>query len=127
MPPIEPVRYTTKPITIEAMEFDGQWGTALRIMRWGTGIYFVPEGYEHALRYESEYDIVDGHVRDSAPSFLVIETLEGPMRADRGDQIIKGTRGEFYPCKPKPFSDKYQRVSDGIVSSSNVTEGTSNE
>lgn len=39
-----------------------------------------------------------------------IETLEGVMRADLGDWIIKGTHGEFYPCKPDVFATKYEEV-----------------
>lgn len=39
-----------------------------------------------------------------------IRTLEGEMRADVGDWIIKGIRGEFYPCKPDIFHDTYERV-----------------
>jgi hypothetical protein len=43
--------------------------------------------------------------RDSG---LTIHTLEGPMRADSGDYIIKGLRGEFYPCKPDIFALNYE-------------------
>jgi hypothetical protein len=38
---------------------------------------------------------------------LVIETLEGTMRANQGDYIIKGVNGEFYPCKPDIFEKTY--------------------
>ena len=38
---------------------------------------------------------------------LYIETLEGRMRADIGDWIIKGVKGEFYPCKPDIFEATY--------------------
>ncbi len=40
---------------------------------------------------------------------LVIETLEGTMRADQGDYIIKGVNGEFYPCKPDIFEKTYEK------------------
>lgn len=36
-----------------------------------------------------------------------IYTLEGTMRAEVGDWIIKGVNGEFYPCKPKIFEKTY--------------------
>lgn len=39
-----------------------------------------------------------------------IKTLEGEMRADLGDWIIKGVKGEFYPCKPDIFEATYERV-----------------
>jgi len=41
---------------------------------------------------------------------LFIRTLEGEMRADPGDWIIKGVKGEFYPCKPDIFEATYERV-----------------
>lgn len=39
-----------------------------------------------------------------------IQTLEGEMRADMGDYIIKGIKGEFYPCKPDIFESSYEEV-----------------
>ena len=39
---------------------------------------------------------------------LIIHTLEGDMRADVGDIIIKGVKGEFYPCKPDIFEKTYE-------------------
>ena len=41
--------------------------------------------------------------------FIKIETLEGCMRADVGDWIIKGVKGEFYPCKPDIFAATYDK------------------
>jgi hypothetical protein len=38
---------------------------------------------------------------------LVIQTLEGDMRANKGDYIIKGVKGELYPCKPDVFEATY--------------------
>lgn len=37
-------------------------------------------------------------------------TLEGDMRANIGDFIIKGLKGEFYPCKPEIFHMKYELI-----------------
>lgn len=39
-----------------------------------------------------------------------IETLEGTMRADVGDWIITGVKGERYPCKPDIFAATYEAV-----------------
>ena len=44
---------------------------------------------------------------------LKISTLEGDMFADRGDWIIKGVKGEYYPCKPDIFEATYEVVKDG--------------
>ena len=41
---------------------------------------------------------------------VYIETLEGVMKADKGDWIIKGVKGELYPCKPDVFKMTYEEV-----------------
>jgi hypothetical protein len=41
-----------------------------------------------------------------------IQTLEGEMRANMGDYIVKGIKGEFYPCKPDIFEDSYEAVAE---------------
>lgn len=43
---------------------------------------------------------------------LKIQTLEGEMTATLGDWVIKGVKGEFYPCKPDIFDATHQPVSD---------------
>ena len=42
-----------------------------------------------------------------------IETLEGIMKADFGDYIIRGIQGEIYPCKPDIFEATYEVIDDG--------------
>lgn len=46
---------------------------------------------------------------------LEIETLEGTMKADKGDYIILGVKGEPYPCKPDIFAETYEKVDIGDV------------
>lgn len=41
-----------------------------------------------------------------------IQTLEGEMEAKIGDWIIRGVKGEFYPCKPDIFEATYEKVED---------------
>lgn len=41
---------------------------------------------------------------------LVINTLEGDMVASLGDYIIRGVKGEYYPCKPDIFEETYEEV-----------------
>ena len=43
---------------------------------------------------------------------MAITTLEGTMRADVGDWIIRGVKGELYPCKPDIFAASYEPVDD---------------
>lgn len=42
--------------------------------------------------------------------YLYIVTLEGNMRVSKGDYIIKGIHGEFYPCKPDIFEETYEAL-----------------
>ena len=39
---------------------------------------------------------------------LYINTLEGVMKANKGDYIIQGVKGEYYPCKADVFKDTYE-------------------
>lgn len=48
----------------------------------------------------------DGCLCESA--HLFIQTAEGEMRAELGDWIIRGVKGEFYPCKPDIFEATYE-------------------
>ena len=41
-----------------------------------------------------------------------INTLEGVMKADKGDYIILGVKGEVYPCKPDIFDKTYEKVEE---------------
>jgi hypothetical protein len=41
---------------------------------------------------------------------LFIDTLEGRMQVSEGDYVIKGVKGEFYPCKPDIFTASYELV-----------------
>lgn len=56
---------------------------------------------------------------DARGPFLEIKTLEGVMRADAGDWIITGIKGERYPCKPDIFEATYEAA--GIDQSSDIS------
>jgi len=43
-----------------------------------------------------------------------IKTLEGVMRGETGDYIIKGVKGEIYPCKPDIFALTYEPVDSTV-------------
>lgn len=49
-----------------------------------------------------------GELNLRAGPAIQIKTLEGVMQADNGDWIIKGVKGEFYPCKPDIFAATYE-------------------
>lgn len=85
--------YRKKPVTIEAIKFDGKNG--LEILDW---------------IFQSDSAKRIGLEQLSKNETLTIETLEGNMTASKGDYIIKGVKGEFYPCKPDIFEQTYEEV-----------------
>lgn len=78
--------FTKKPVQIEAREHTGTSSNTRELIKW-----ILSQG---------------GEAR-SIGEFLLIETLEGTHRANPGDWIIKGVKGEFYPCKPDIFAATY--------------------
>jgi len=89
-------KYRKKPVTIEAVQFNGSSAHKTAIARWMLG-------ERYAYPNPSTRDLVD----------FAIETLEGTMIAHKGDWIIKGVKGEFYPCRADIFAETYEEASDG--------------
>jgi hypothetical protein len=81
--------YTKKPVTIEARQFLSD--TATEVVLWCDGEGVIDE--------------------DGSVLYLDINTREGIMRANLGDYIIKGVKGEFYPCRSDIFHDTYEDIS----------------
>lgn len=90
--------FRKKPVVIEAIKWDGN--NLAEIIQF-TGQHPSAQKWT----WEEYKDIVklDG---------LKIFTLEGPHLASVGDWIIRGVRGEFYPCKPDIFEQTYELVED---------------
>jgi hypothetical protein len=76
--------YRKRPVIVEAMQYTGD------------------NGYDIGLFV--------GYADRNSKNQFVISTLEGPMFAEPGDFIIKGIKGEFYPCKPDIFWATYELV-----------------
>lgn len=86
------MKYKSKPVTIEAVQFTGDNLDEIKTFcgeEWGVSVYYDNEGWE---------------------DIIYIETLEGEMMTKVGDYIIKGTKGEFYPCKADIFNEKYEEI-----------------
>lgn len=88
-------KYRKKPVVIEAV----QW----------TGLNL--EEIKAFVGKDLQYDIIDTawEVGKGAPHVnMKIHTLEGDHECTKGDFIIKGINGEFYPCKPDIFEKTYE-------------------
>lgn len=88
-------KWRKKPIVIEAFKWTG-----------GPDQTEDPEWIVEALR-EGTVRIENGGTSEVS---LLISTLEGILRANRGDWIIQGVKGELYPCKPDIFEATYEKV-----------------
>lgn len=82
------MKYRKKPVVIEAIQFTGD--NAGEVIVW---------------RNEDESRIHTWVVEDDS---MLIPTSEGTMRATKGDWIIRGVKGEYYPCKPDIFEATYE-------------------
>ncbi len=74
-----------------------------------------PEEIEAVIFTGSNYEEIRDFIgKDTFYSDLciAIPTLEGIKVATIGDYIIKGARGEFYPCNQKIFDETYEEVSE---------------
>lgn len=93
-------KYRKKPVVIEAIQWDG------KNLRQVIGFIDPPLtiiSYYAGMMWEQYEEVV-------MKNGLVIHTLEGEMCATIGDWIIKGIKGEFYPCKPDIFEATYEKV-----------------
>lgn len=82
-------RYRKRPVVIEAMQFNREtWKELLKFTK------------RQACLLDTSKE----------PAICIIPTLEGQHIATEGDYIIKGVKGEFYPCKPDIFSQTYEEV-----------------
>ena len=87
-------KYIKKPVEIEAFQYDGDFMKK-------DGNYYVPDWAVNA-NLEGVLYFEDGE--------LFINTLEGKHHASVRDYIIKGVKGEIYPCKPDIFEMTYEAV-----------------
>ena len=91
------MKYRTKPVEIEAIQF--------------TGLNF--EEVKNFINESLIYAIIDTEWKtgkDRPRVVMKIKTLVGDMKVSEGDYIVKGLKGEFYPCKPDVFETKYEPI-----------------
>lgn len=87
-PTVQPVSVRKRPAVVEAMRYTGDNDREVQL--WMT---------DSALESAADPDPGTG---------FRIATLEGTMTATPGDWIIRGIKGEFYPCKPDIFEATYE-------------------
>ena len=97
-------RFKKKPIVIEAFQMTPESRVSNRHWpEWLNRAWNFDRG-EPGSVFPTEEGIGNGTVS--------IGTLEGEMRVDMGDWIIKGVQGELYPCKPEIFAATYDSMTE---------------
>ena len=85
------MHYRKKPVVVEAEQF----------------VIWNLNDLPATVSVLSQVYVVKGN---SLNPYIEIPTLEGTMRANHLDYIIKGVNGEFYPCKPDIFEQTYELI-----------------
>lgn len=86
-------KFRKKPVVIEAMKFMGGFSYDDMCEEWG-------DPFSNVARH------------NNLMNEIIIKTLEGDMRVSHSDFVIKGVKGEFYPCKPDIFEATYDQVKE---------------
>lgn len=88
------MKYRKKPVVIDAVQWTGKNG--MEVAR------FIGLDMERI-----EANVARGF---NPPELFIIKTLEGDMIANVGDWIIRGVKGELYPCRSDIFAATYEAV-----------------
>ena len=86
------MKYRKRPVEVEAIQFVGwNWREVYQFMS------------DEPLMFTQDF---------RKEQYILIDTLEGVMKARVHDYIIKGVHGEFYPCKQDIFHETYEEVAE---------------
>lgn len=96
-------KYTKKPVEIEAVQLFPNASSILQVERFIAGKDDI--GHASCRMAEDRFDEYCNSLIKKGGR--MIKTLEGEHFASFGDFIIKGVKGEFYPCKPDIFEMTY--------------------
>ena len=113
-------KYIKKQVVVEAIQWDGTLEKALEISR--------IDGLNSIIEYYSTKTVIIGestsnsvNTSEEIKSFK-IKTLEGDMNVSKGDYIIKGIKGEFYPCKEDIFKKTYLDFAEYVSTNELLTD-----
>ena len=113
-------RYIKKQVVVEAIQWDGTLEKALEISQ--------IDGLNSIIEYYSTKTVIIGESTSSSANTyeeiksFKIKTLEGDMNISKGDYIIKGIKGEFYPCKEDIFKKTYEDFTEYVSTNELLTD-----
>lgn len=114
-----PQRFRKKPVEIEAQQlpvwdepnwYDGDSQLVFSVTNYVDTCVAIAEWCSGISQMMLTDDEPSPNVRDLHGAHMIVPTLEGEMIARPGDWIIRGVKGEFYPCKPDIFAATYEAV-----------------
>lgn len=94
------MKYIKKPVVIEAIQLTRDRERIAQCIEW---VYDI----DMSVSVIGRNSCIDVVINSNG---LIIATLEGDMKANFGDYIIKEIKGEFWPCKPDVFLKSYEMV-----------------
>ena len=113
-------KYIKKQVVVEAIQWDGTLEKALEISQ--------IEGLNSVIEYYLTKTVIIGestsnsvNTSEEIKSFK-IKTLEGDMNVSKGGYIIKGIKGEFYPCKEDIFKKTYLDFTEYVSTNELLTD-----
>ena len=99
------LKFRKRPVIIEAMQFNGY--ERMFNAAWGYGAFDITETF--SLHGKAIHKSRGGDNNGVLVNYW-IDTLEGRMLVTDGDWVIRGVKGECYPCKPDIFAATYEPV-----------------
>jgi hypothetical protein len=93
-------KFRKKPVVIEAIQYQDTNEAYESVCAFAPGVHFEPAGFGR----------------------IVVSTLEGDVYASPGDYIIRGIKGELYPCKPDIFEATYEQVEQPMADDDLLSE-----
>ena len=113
-------KYIKKQVVVEAIQWDGTLEKALEISQ--------IEGLNSVIEYYLTKTVIIGESTSSSVNTteeiksFKIKTLEGDMNVSKGGYIIKGIKGEFYPCKEDIFKKTYVDFTEYVSTNELLTD-----
>ncbi|MBU8834161.1 hypothetical protein [Mycolicibacterium goodii] len=121
-----PARYRKKPVDVDVMRWDGSDESAEALWEWTTRVVTTnPDGSPHmttsqflVLKDWANSDAADvlgeadeqRRVDEGYTAVVFDELHDTWVNVRTGDWIIRGVKGEFYPCHPDTFAETYEPV-----------------
>lgn len=100
------MKFRKKPVVIEAEQL--RWDNWAQVCELA-GVGKLSDGKPEGVYIGPDGNVRQGH-EASDEIGIAIPTLEGVMLGRKNDWIIKGVKGEIYPCKPDIFEATYEAV-----------------